>query len=145
MLFIARCAVGKFGYRTADGLRLSVHRAETSDGPTMCGESPAWRERADRGQAMRRVTCHTCVTLWTERTGLGRREQTADRMRWPVYGRAPGWVTSWDRTIGHRKWSFYHSDTTAGVLITAFPRDSHEEGKRWEFPPKRTPATPRAH
>ncbi|WP_331725962.1 hypothetical protein [Streptomyces sp. NBC_00470] len=135
MPFIARCPVGPSGYRTADGLELIVHRADTSHGPTTCGDTPAWREPADPGQAMRRVTCHNCIDLWTQRTGLGPREQTADRMRYPVYGTHPGWVTQWERTIGHRVWRFYHSTTTERVYITAHPLDSRDESKRWTFPP----------
>ncbi|WP_406378325.1 hypothetical protein [Streptomyces sp. NBC_01618] len=152
--YIARCAVGASGYRTADGLALTVHRADTFGGPALCGAAPAWWEAVDPGQAMRRASCHWCLKIWTERTGLGRREQTADRMRWPVYRSErnyygglssvhDGWVTQFDRIIGHRRWSFYHSSTAAGVRITAYPKDAYRERKELWFPaaPQPTPAS----
>ncbi|WP_327750019.1 hypothetical protein [Streptomyces europaeiscabiei] len=152
-MFIARCAVGEFGYRTADGLALTVHRAEEDGAPALCGAAPAWWEPADPGQALRRVSCHDCTELWIERAGIGPRWQVADCMRWAVYRTErsrygtpvsvfDGYVTRWDRVIGHRHWCFYHSATTAGVRISAYPREG-DERKQWWFPaaPQPTPAS----
>ncbi|MGW6144319.1 hypothetical protein [Streptomyces sp. NPDC055140] len=150
-MFIARCAAGEFGYRRADGLALTVHRAEEDGGPALCGDAPAWWESADPGQALRRVSCHDCTELWIERAGIGPRWQVADCMRWRVYRTErnrygtpvsvfDGDVTRWDRILGHRRWCFYHSATAAGVRICAYPRDG-DEHKEWWFPaaPQPTP------
>jgi len=62
-------------------------------------------------------------------------------MRWPVYRTErnrygtsvsvfDGYVTRWDRILGHRRWCFYHSATTAGVRISAYPRDG-DDRKAW--------------
>ncbi|MFI1794472.1 hypothetical protein ACH40D_39610 [Streptomyces olivaceoviridis] len=149
--YIARCAVGACGYRTADGLALTVHRAEEDGSPALCGATPAWWEPADLGQALRRVSCRDCIELWIERAGIGPRWQVADCMRWRVYRTErnrygtpvsvfDGYVTHWDRVIAHRRWRFYHSSTTAGVRISASPRDG-DERKEWWFPaaPQPTP------